>query len=197
MTIVRIIGNAPTAAAGLDKDFTGTYLGLNSAPLLFKEAGITCENLWIQDWRFLDEKGHMFTDNGIDLNETHLFVCSYFRKSLVPYKHVSFVRSLGRDGFSLHPDRGIFEGYSVAYGALQLALGWKPSRVELYGVDFSYSLGANRFYQTRVGWDLDLHVHEKQIIGMQQAKKIVEEKAGIEVAFMTDSLVNSLIPVVS
>ena len=195
MTIVRIIGNAPTAADGMDPKFKGVYLGVNSAPLLFKARGMRCDHLWIQDWRFIDEKGHMFKEAGVDLNDSHLYVCSYFRRALVPYRQVSFVRSLGRDGFSLHPDRGVFEGYSAAYGALQLALGWKPKRVELYGVDFSYSLGANRFYQTRVGWDLDLHVHEKQIIGMQKAKKLIEDKLSIEVAFMTDSLVNTLIPI--
>lgn len=195
MSTVRIIGNAPSAGAGLTADFDGVYLGVNSAPLLFHDKGMTCPNLWIQDWRYLDEKGHMFADAGVDLNKTHIHVCSYFRKALVPYDRVSFVRSLGRDGFSLHPDRGVFEGYSVAYGALQVALGWEPERIELYGVDFSYSLGANRFYQSKVGWDLDLHVHEKQIIDMQKAKRTVEEKLGIEVAFMTDSLVNTLIPV--
>lgn len=195
MTTLRIIGNAPSAAEGLETRFGGIYLGVNSAPVLFHEKGVTCDNCWIQDWRFIDEKGHQFDGMDQTLSKTHLFVCSYFRSTKLPFKDITTVRSLGREGLSLDPARGVFEGYSVAYGALQLALRWKPSRIELYGVDFSYSLGSNRFYQTRVGWDLDLHVHERQIATMQNAKRSIEDKRGIEVAFMTNSFVNTMIPV--
>ena len=93
----------------MDPKFKGVYLGVNSAPLLFKARGMRCDHLWIQDWRFIDEKGHMFKEAGVDLNDSHLYVCSYFRRALVPYRQGSFVRSLGRDGFSLHPDRGVFD----------------------------------------------------------------------------------------
>ena len=62
-------------------------------------------------------------------------------------------------------------------------------------MDFSYNLGSSRFYQRQAGWDLDLHVHEKQIMNMQSARDIVESRLGIEVAFMTESFVNTMIAV--
>lgn len=195
MTIVRIIGNAPTAAEGLDPSFDGVYLGINSAPLLFHQNGMICPNCLIQDWRFIEEKGHLFTDNDVDLSQTELYICTYFRRPKLPFKSITFVRSLGRNGLSLDPDVGIFEGYSVAFGALQLALRWEPEAIELYGVDFSYCLGGSRFYQTKVGWDMDLHVHQDQVIQMQMAQDAITKAKNIPVVFATDSFVNTLIPV--
>lgn len=194
MTVVRIIGNAPSACEGLDENFQGVFLGINSAPLLFHQHQMICPNCLVQDWRFFEEKGHLFLENGVDLSKTDLYACSYFRRPQLKFRNIKFIRSLGRAGLSLNPNIGIFEGYSVAYGALQIALRWKPEKIEVYGVDFSYSLGGNRFYQTRVGWDLDLHVHEKQIEQIQRAKHAIETQKGISVKFMTDSFVNTMIP---
>jgi len=190
--VIRIIGNAPSAPEGISSEFTGTYLGLNSAPLAFRDTGVTCHICWVQDWRFFIEKRHLFKAAEQQTRDTVLYHVAGIDTFAVKFKKRVVVPRLGRFGFSADPTCGVFEGYTAAYGALQLALAFKPKRVELYGVDLTYGLTSGRFYQARAGWDLDLHVHGRQIANMRVGIRHLTD-AGIEVSVRTPSLITRMI----
>lgn len=57
----------------------------------------------------------------------------------IPYKMVMQNCLSDRIGFSLNPDRIVYNGYSVTYVCLQLAVYMGFSEIYLMGVDFNYS----------------------------------------------------------
>lgn len=59
---------------------------------------------------------------------------------------LGFVRLAGEAGFSEDPDRGVFQGGSVAISALQFALATHAEQVGFLGVDIS-NAGSPRFYE--------------------------------------------------
>jgi hypothetical protein len=52
----------------------------------------------------------------------------------------------GRYGLSLDPDKGVFQGGSVAVSAMQFAMACRPKRIGLFGIDIS-NANAPRFYE--------------------------------------------------
>lgn len=189
---VRIIGNAPSAPEGITSDFKGVYIGLNSAPQAFLLKGIHCDICWVQDWRFFIQKRDHLTAASAEISKTTLYTLDNIDIFGTKFKERIVIPRLGRFGFSYDPQVGVFEGYTAAYGALQLAQMFSPGTIELYGVDFSYGLTQARFYQAQAGWDLDLHVHGKQI---QNVRYAIRELAnvGIGVSIKTPSLVTRLV----
>lgn len=71
------------------------------------------------------------------------------RRSGDVLRRLDFVRfdDAGEAGFSLRPDRGVFQGGSVATSALQFALACRPASIGLIGIDISNADGP-RFYET-------------------------------------------------
>jgi hypothetical protein len=70
------------------------------------------------------------------------------RRSTDELRRLDFVRmsGTGNAGFSLQPDRGVFQGGSVAISALQFALYCEPKLVGLVGIDISNATEP-RFYE--------------------------------------------------
>lgn len=71
------------------------------------------------------------------------------RRSAEELRRLDFVRlsGTGNAGFSLQPDRGVFQGGSVAISALQFALYCEPKVVGLVGIDIS-NAREPRFYES-------------------------------------------------
>ena len=71
------------------------------------------------------------------------------RRSIDDIKRLDFVRlnATGSAGFSFAPDRGVFQGGSVAVSALQFALHCSPKTIGFLGIDIS-NAGEPRFYET-------------------------------------------------
>lgn len=70
------------------------------------------------------------------------------RRSAEALSHLSFARlnTAGDAGFSLDPDRGVFQGGSVTISALQFALSTGAPQIGFIGVDIS-NAAAPRFYE--------------------------------------------------
>jgi hypothetical protein len=70
------------------------------------------------------------------------------RRSAEALSHLPFVRlnAAGDAGFSLDPDRGVFQGGSVAISALQFVLSTGAPEIGFIGVDIS-NAAAPRFYE--------------------------------------------------
>ncbi|MDL2405138.1 glycosyl transferase [Rhizobium calliandrae] len=71
------------------------------------------------------------------------------RRSVDESRGLDFVRlnTTGSAGFSFAPDRGVFQGGSVAVSALQFALYCLPTRIGFLGIDIS-NAHEPRFYET-------------------------------------------------
>lgn len=71
------------------------------------------------------------------------------RRSPDDIRRLDFVRlnAAGTAGFSFAPDRGVFQGGSVAVSALQFALACSPETIGFLGIDIS-NAGEPRFYET-------------------------------------------------
>ena len=87
------------------------------------------------------------------------------RRSAADIAGFEFVTVAGDDGFSSDPDRGVFQGGSVAISALQFALATHAREIGFIGVDIANADGP-RFYE--VGGDIafsGIAGAEKRILG--------------------------------
>ncbi len=71
------------------------------------------------------------------------------RRSVEDLRHLDFVllNGAGTAGLSLQPDRGVFQGGSVAISALQFALYCRPQTIGFIGIDIS-NADQPRFYES-------------------------------------------------
>lgn len=177
---VLLVGNGPSArdlkslARSYDRVAT-----VNAGLFMLNEEGIRADLLWIQDGRMLIEKKDRFLPY---LDKEIIFCLSQHAVTPIRMNPSNFLRfqHLGNIGFSLDPRIGIFTGYSALYGLTQLAAWCRPQKVGIVGMDLDYGRNTPRAYQTKRGFDVDLHVNDKQISCALQAASILESR-GIEV----------------
>jgi hypothetical protein len=101
-----------------------------------------------------------------------------------------FVTLGGEAGFSADPDRGVFQGGSVAVSALQFALATPAERIGFLGVDISNS-SAPRFYETAedVAFSGIAGAEQRILAHIALAKRFAERKG---VALINHSPVSAL-----
>lgn len=103
---------------------------------------------------------------------------------------LDFVTLSGEAGFSAEPDRGVFQGGSVAISALQFALHTKAKRIGFLGVDIS-NADAPRFYETSGDTAFSgIAGAEKRILAHIALAKAFAEKRGV--ALINHSPVSAL-----
>lgn len=132
---VIIWGNGPSAKEYVDQNFgSARHIGTNAATKLRSEFDAYC----ISDRRFFhnDEK-RSIADNapGVRVMLAHL-------RDLVGRKDdVSFLATLGGDGFCSDVSKGVFHGYSVVWVAIQVAIWAGCKDIVLVGCEHNYSNG--------------------------------------------------------
>lgn len=88
----------------------------------------------------------------------------------------------GSAGFSLDPDRGVFQGGTVAISALQFAFVCAPRRIGLVGIDISNSKQP-RFYEAGGNAAFSgLAVAEERILAHFSLARRIAAERGIEIA---------------
>lgn len=118
-----------------------------------------------------------------------------FYKSIVDDAIYFFLRSKkfypGLPEFSTNASRQLFEGYSVTYGAIQLAVYMGFKEIYLLGVDFNYSLtvdhegkitkrdGVKDYFSDDNNLGLNLPNLELSLLGFQAAEKFANENGVI------------------
>jgi hypothetical protein len=101
------------------------------------------------------------------------------RRTESELRELDFVTLDGEAGFSAEPDRGVFQGGSVAISALQFALGTNARRIGFLGVDIS-NANAPRFYEAADDTTFSgIAGAEKRILAHIALAKSVAEKRGV------------------
>jgi hypothetical protein len=94
-------------------------------------------------------------------------------------RELDFVVLDGEAGFSAEPDRGVFQGGSVAISALQFALGTNADTIGFLGVDIS-NANAPRFYEAADDTAFSgIAGAEERILAHIALAKSVAEKRGV------------------
>lgn len=148
------------------------YIALNASLKFFESSTLVADFLWIQDLRFFQKKEALFLPSLESAK--HLFFSSD-AKSLENITNLNrdifWNNPLGHIGFSTDITVGFYHGYNSAFGALQLVYFFKPKKVTLIGVELSYSLVYNRYYNQHIDFDYDFHVLEKGLFLTNFAKE--------------------------
>ncbi|WP_246752791.1 glycosyl transferase [Sinorhizobium sp. BG8] len=103
------------------------------------------------------------------------------RRSLEQLRVLDFVRTdaTGTFGFSLDPDRGVFQGGSVAVSALQFAMALRPAGIGFAGIDIRNAT-APRFYETAGQTAYSgIAEAESRILGHFTLAKAIADERGI------------------
>jgi 6-hydroxymethylpterin diphosphokinase MptE-like protein len=131
-----IIGNGPSLKAmdltPLRHEYT---FGLNRAPMLFSRLGFETSFL-------VSVNPHVVAQSGAEILATSCqkFVSWRARDPLPRTADVTYLRTLASQRvFSTDPARGLWEGATVTFVAMQLAYHFGFERVVLIGVDHSFS----------------------------------------------------------
>lgn len=131
-----IIGNGPSLK-GMDLAplRSETTFGLNRAYLLFETLGFPTTFLVAVNRLVIEQSGPEILAAPVD----EVFLAWAARKVIDDSPRPIFVRSLARPGFSADSSRGVWEGATVTFVAMQLAyhLGFRD--VILIGVDHSFA----------------------------------------------------------
>ncbi len=105
----------------------------------------------------------------------------------IPYKMVMQDCLSSRIGFSLNPDRIMYNGYSVTYVCLQLAVYMGFSEIYLIGVDFNYSsdvYAESNHFEGYQGHYKDIRLNPIEPERMKRAyqkARVVSEAKGIHI----------------
>lgn len=130
-----IIGNGPSLR---DMDLTrlrGEHtFGLNRAPLLFPRMGFQTTFLVCVNPLVIEQSGQELLDAS-----RPTFVSWGSRRFLPRAADVTYLRSVRTPRFSEDPSRGIWEGGTVTFVAMQLAFHLGFGTVVLIGVDHSFT----------------------------------------------------------
>ena len=124
-------------------------IGMNGTPFIEAELKFSFDYYVVSDVRFLQEP-HKFECATTMLNKNAVRV---FRKELenvdaLEYKDSTYyIRSLGRDGFSLDLSRGFYFGCTTTMLAIQLAYYLGAKDIVILGCDLSYPDSQPRFYK--------------------------------------------------
>jgi len=130
-----IIGNGPSLRDMDLSHLRGEYtFGLNRAPLLFPRIGFQTTFLVCVNRLVLEQSGNELLDTSCAK-----FVSWDGRRFLPASADVTFLRSVAGPRFSEDPSRGIWEGGTVTFVAMQLAYHFGFEQVVLIGVDHSFT----------------------------------------------------------
>lgn len=187
---VLLVGNGPSAqnidslAKSYDRIAT-----VNAGLSLLDKDSVKADLLWIQDGRMLIEK----LDKVLPYITSKLLLCMPQHGKLPSNCKLGPVlrfQHLGNSGFSRDPRIGVFTGYNALYGLIQLLAWCEPKKIGIIGMDLDYGRNNPRAYQTKRGFDVDLHVNDQQIAHSLRAVKILK-LCGIDIEIHAKSLLLS------
>jgi hypothetical protein len=157
-----------------------SIIGTNASPAFAAKHGLFLKYHVLFDWRFLNEKSHLVLPY-LDPNTICLWgdnVNCIGELASETRQHI--IHFLGYEGFSHDIAIGCFSGHTVAHVGLQIARYLGPERVFLLGVDLDYSITNTRFYQSKRGHDVELHVRGLQLSSLASGANELSN-CGIEV----------------
>jgi len=131
-----IIGNGPSLR-GMDLALLRfeTTFGLNRAYLMFEKLGFPTTFLVAVNQLVIEQSGQEILAAPVD----EVFLAWSARKAIGGSSRPILVRSLARPGFSTDASRGVWEGATVTFVAMQLAYYFGFRDVVLIGVDHSFA----------------------------------------------------------
>jgi hypothetical protein len=142
-----ILANGPSVASeNLSLLNNEIVIGMNGSPLLESKFSFKTSYYVVTDERFFQDE----TKKSIAWGTTGLRV---FRDNLKPFDNpklstnTAYIRSIGRDGFSLNLAKGFYFGCTTTMLALQLAFYIGSNEIFILGLDLTYQKGMERFYQ--------------------------------------------------
>lgn len=192
---IDLLGNGPSVAAwqpGSESD--RAVVTVNAGLKYLAQVGGHAQLLWLQDERFLVNKAEtlLLHRDAVDLVGISSAIAPQVPTDLKA--RTLSIPMLGYEGFSYYPPLGLFHGYNVIYGALQL-LAWCNIRdLKIYGVGLDYWSMSPRFDQTQRGGDVDLHRAADQVYWIRHAISVLEAQ-GVPVEVIGDSFLSrSAIP---
>lgn len=192
---VDLLGNGPSVTAWQPEgENARAVVTVNAGLKYLAQVGGHADLLWLQDERFLVNKAEALL---LYRDKVDMVGISNAIAPQVPTDLKSRTLSLpmlGYQGFSYYPPLGLFHGYNVIYGALQL-LAWCDIReLKVYGVGLDYWSMSPRFDQTQRGGDVDLHRAADQVYWIRHGISVLESQ-GVPVEVIGDSFLNrSAIP---
>ena len=131
-----IIGNGPSLQAMDLAPLRGEItFGLNRAYLMFERLAFATTFLVSVNRLVIEQSGAEVTAAPVD----ELFLSWSARNATASSERPVYLRSLARPGFSTDASRGVWEGATVTYVAMQLAFHMGIREVVLIGVDHSFS----------------------------------------------------------
>ena len=190
---VLLIGNGPSARNL--SSLVGSYdkvVTVNAGLSILKKEEVAADLLWIQDSRMLIDKPDMV----IPYLKPDIWLCVPRHGRLPTNLKSNFVMRvshLGNSGFSRDPRIGVFTGYNALYGLTQLMAWCEPKKLGFVGIDMDYSLKNPRAYQSKRGFDVDLHVNDLQIShALKSFRFLGDLGVGVEIHAISPLLSRSL-----
>lgn len=184
---VIIAGNGPSLRL-FDPSTEGVICTVNAGLCFFEQIQRSVDLYWVQDRRMLIDKKHLvlpylhmpkFIAFNSDIRSLHFHKAG----NSIP------VNMLGNFGFSKEPEIGVFHGFNAVYGLIQLVFGLQASEIILYGVDLKYFSTETRFYQSKRGFDVDLHRSNEQVYLMSKAIQNIR-RSGVNVTVVGNSMLH-------
>jgi hypothetical protein len=166
-------------------------ISMNRIYNLFEKTSWRPDYYVVEDQKMIEDLSEDISNLDLRYKFINGSVIDYWKleksQSSIPYKMIMQDCRPGRVGFSLHPDRFIYNGYTVTYVCLQLAVYMGFKEIYLLGVDFNYSddiyAESNHFegYQKHYK-DIRLNaIHPEKMLNAYRAARIISEKRGVNI----------------
>ena len=166
-------------------------ISMNRIYNLFEKTSWRPDYYVVEDQKMIEDLAEDIADLDLKYKFINGGVDKYWKleksRSSIPYKMIMQDCRPGRVGFSRHPDRFTYNGYTVTYVCLQLAVYMGFKNIYLLGVDFNYSddiyAESNHFegYQKHYK-DIRLNaIHPEKMLNAYRKAREIAERHGISI----------------